>query len=307
MSREHKGPKILIVDDEKSNITFLMSLLKHDYRILAATSGEKALEIAFAGNPPDLILLDILMPGLDGYRVCQRLKGDERTKHIPIIFVTAVSEATDETYGFSLGAVDYITKPFHPAVVKARVKTHVDLKFKTDLLEELASVDGLTNIPNRRRFDQVLEAEWSRMQRSDTPLSLVMIDIDHFKLYNDHYGHAMGDHCLRQVATILTGTLNRPGDLLARYGGEEMAALLPATDAEASGHIAEEMRKAVEAMAIPHACSPVVERVTISVGVACTVNGDAIESAEALVDAADTMLYESKRQGRNRVTVAGTG
>ena len=309
MGTSQKERKILIIDDERSNIAFLMNLLKGDYKVVAALDGHKGLAMAAAtgAQRPDLILLDVLMPGMDGYEVCERLKSDERTRHIPVIFVTAATDVADETRGFELGAVDYIAKPFHPPVVKARVRTHVELKVKSDLLDQLASVDGLMNIYNRRRFDEVLELEWGRAERSGTSLSLIMIDIDHFKRFNDRYGHAEGDLCLKEVAAALKGCVKRPTDLLARYGGEELVVLLPDTDAQGAGMLAETMREAVEALGIRHEDSSVGDEVTISVGVGCINWPWPVGTPMALVELADEMLYQSKGAGRNIVSLASRG
>lgn len=299
--KRRKSRKILIVDDEPTNIDILLNVLKDEYKVVAATNGKKALEITKSKDPPDLILLDILMPDMDGYEVCRALKDDDSTKNLPVIFVTAVSEVMDETRGFKLGAVDYITKPFHPPVVKARVKAHMELKIKSDLLEQLASIDGLTNIFNRRRFDEILHLEWNRAARSKTPLSLIMIDIDNFKLFNDTYGHAMGDQCLKDVAWTLRDCIRRPSDIIARYGGEEFAALLPATDQEGVKKIADNMRYEVEALGIPHSDSDVSDLVTISLGAATVFADTEINLSERLLKAADEALYQSKKKGRNRV------
>jgi len=219
-----------------------------------------------------------------------------------VIFVTAVSEVMDETRGFRLGAVDYITKPYHPPVVMARVKAHMELKVKSDMLEQLASIDGLTNLFNRRRLDEILGNEWSRSQRSQTPLSLVMIDIDYFKRFNDTYGHAMGDHCLKEVAWTLKDVLRRPGDIIARYGGEEFAVLLPATDNEGAVLMANRMREEVAALKLPHSASEISEFVTVSMGVATILVDSGMANSEDLLKAADQALYQSKKNGRNRVT-----
>lgn len=306
MNGLRKEQKILIIDDERSSITYLMSLLKHDYKVIAAVDSLKGLEMAAGiggGSAPDLILLDVLMPGMNGYQVCERLKSDDRTRGIPVIFVTAASDANDETRGFELGAVDYIVKPFHPSVVKARVRTQIELKIKSDLLEQLASVDALLGIYNRRRFDEVLQIEWMRAQRSGSPLSLIMIDIDHFKLYNDHYGHAGGDECLRRVATILKNCLKRPTDFIARYGGEEIVVILPETGDEGAAMIAGLMCREVAGEDIAHAASPTAAQVTVSLGAASALPGSGIGSSRDLLEAADARLYAAKKAGRNRVMV----
>ena len=186
---------LLIVDDQPANIKVLASLLKDDYIIQVANKGQKALEIARSSNPPDLILLDILMPEMDGYAVCRELKNQAATSRIPVIFISALDEASDETKGLDLGAVDYISKPFHPDIVKSRIRNHMNLKVKTDLLENMSQVDGLTQVANRRHFDATLNQEIKRHARTGKPLGLVMLDIDYFKPFNDHYGHGKGDEC----------------------------------------------------------------------------------------------------------------
>lgn len=292
-------PLILIVDDTPINIQILAEALRADYRIKVATGGPAALEVIAAHGPPDLVLLDVMMPGMDGYEVCRRLKAEPATRNVPVIFVTARTDAVDEEYGLRLGAVDYIGKPFHLPIVVARVRNQINLKLKTDLLESLALLDGLTNIANRRRFDDALAAEWKRARRNGRPLALIMADIDFFKAYNDHYGHGAGDVCLKRIATVLADAADRPADLVARYGGEEFVALLPETDCAGVRNIAERLRAAAEALHIPHAFSAAAPWVTISVGFAgMTPDG---ERAAPLLAEADRMLYRAKEAGRNRV------
>lgn len=292
-------PKILIVDDTPTNVVLLATALSKDYNVLSATSGEMALDLV-AREWPDLILLDIMMPEMDGYEVCRRLKDNEATKNIPIIFVTAKTTAADETYGFDLGAVDYITKPFHIPVVKARVRNHINLKTKTDLLEKIAHIDGLTNIPNRRRFDEMLEIEWGRALRSKSPLSLIIADIDYFKGFNDYYGHAGGDQCLYSVALALSSLMHRSSDMVARYGGEEFVAILPGTDLNGAATLAEYWRSVIEAMQMPHAKSGVSDYVTISVGYASLIPARD-QLPYILLGVADEMLYQAKDNGRNQI------
>jgi diguanylate cyclase (GGDEF)-like protein len=303
MKREHKTG-ILVVDDEPTNVQALGNLLKDDYRIQVATDGEKALNLAQKEPQPDLILLDVQMPKLDGYEVCRRLKENPNTKTIPVIFVTARDSVTDEEKGLSLGAVDYISKPFYPKLVRARVGIHMSLKEKTALLEEIAMYDGLTNIHNRRFFDERLEDEYLRAKRNATPLSLIMLDIDHFKHFNDNYGHGEGDKCLRKVADALKHVLERPADLLARYGGEEFVVILPETDAKGAEIMAQRICLTVEDLGIPHEYSSVADVVTISLGVASTPFKGSPVSKTDLLKYADDALYKSKRNGRNRVSIA---
>lgn len=292
---------ILIVDDTPTNIQVLAVALRADYRVKVATSGKAALAIANHPNSrPDLILLDVMMPEMDGYEVCRRLKQEPATKSIPVIFVTAKSDVTDEEHGLRLGAMDYIVKPFHLAIVRARVQNHINLKIKSDMLESLALVDGLTGIPNRRRFDEALEHEWRRAQRNGTPLSLIMADIDHFKAYNDNYGHGAGDQCLKAAAKALANALERPSDILARYGGEEFAAVLPDTNANGAHLLAERLRANVAALTLPHGFSSVEDHVTISVGYA-SLEPIPDQSPLELLQLADKRLYQAKEEGRNRV------
>lgn len=290
-------PRILIVDDERININLLNALLKTDYKIMVATDGEQALKAAMTGKP-ELILLDIVMPGIDGYEVCRRLKATAATQTIPIIFITAMGEVENEAMGFALGAVDYIAKPFNSAVVKARVGVHMKLKRNGDILESLASMDALTEVPNRRAFDQTRKQEWARSLRDGLPISFVMIDIDMFKQYNDNYGHGAGDECLTRIAKALNGCVQRPGDLLARYGGEEFAAILTNTPEEGAKRMAELLHATVAALRIPHAFSATAPHVSVSIGIATAIPSLAL-TADILSEAADNMLYQAKNAGRN--------
>lgn len=290
-------PRILIVDDERININLLNALLKTDYKIMVATDGEQALKAAMTGKP-ELILLDIVMPGIDGYEVCRRLKATAATQSIPIIFITAMGEVENEAMGFALGAVDYITKPFNSAVVKARVGVHMKLKRNGDILENLASMDALTEVPNRRAFDQTRKQEWARSLRDGLPISFVMIDIDMFKQYNDNYGHGAGDECLIRIAKALNSCVQRPGDLLARYGGEEFAAILVNTPEEGALRMAESFHAMIAALQIPHAFSATSPHVTASIGIATVIPSPSL-TADMLSEAADNMLYQAKNAGRN--------
>jgi diguanylate cyclase (GGDEF)-like protein len=240
------------------------------------------------------------MPGMDGFEVCKRLKADEATSHIPVIFVTAHTDAAQETHGLSLGAVDFIAKPVNPNVVRARVKTHLTLKFQSDLLRQLVFLDGLSGVFNRRYFDQQVAIEWSRAARNNLPLSLILLDVDFFKLFNDHYGHQAGDDALRLIAVTLKSCLRRPADLVARYGGEEFACVLPETSYEDALAMAHELERKVRERAIPHATSTAANVITISVGIA-TREAGAVGDAQSLIGLADNLLYQAKHTGRGRV------
>ena len=292
---------VLIVDDLPVNIAFASTILEEECNTLTTSNGEDAIRLAIE-HQPDLILLDILMPGMNGFEVCRRLKADPRTRAIPVIFLTSLSKEEDEERGLWLGAIDYITKPFSSPVVRARVRNHLELRRQRDLLERLSNVDGLTGIANRRLFDKCLQREWLRCQRQNDPLALLMIDVDLFKAYNDGYGHLAGDECLKRVASALAHGLARATDVIARYGGEEFACILPVTYTEGAALVGEQLRAAVASLAIPHAFSTVTDHVTVSIGGCAVFPSPAITSTEFLATA-DQQLYEAKHGGRDRVCV----
>jgi len=293
-------PQLLIVDDQPLNIRLFHEIFHADHEVFFATSGEDALEFC-RNKVPDLILLDVIMPGLNGYEVCRRLKQDERTREIPVIFVTAQSDATEEEDGLAAGAVDFIAKSASANVMRARVGTLLTLKRQSDLLRQMARVDALTGLANRRHFDETLNSEWRRCTRSGTPLSLMLIDLDHFKLFNDHYGHQAGDSCLQQVAACLKAGFARSHDLVARYGGEEFVCVMPETSLEGAEAKAQGLEKAVRALRIPHDKSPVAGGiVTISLGVAVAMPNVGEECA-TLILCADRSLYMAKDAGRGQV------
>lgn len=292
---------ILIVDDVPQNIKILGNLLKEDYRVIATSHGQEVMRLLKENRMIDLILLDIMMPDVDGYTLCKAIKRDEATSDIPVIFITSKDETHEELKGFEMGAVDYITKPFEPLIVKARVRTHAELKKLRDALSNIAYIDGLTAIPNKRKFDEYLDLYWQLAYRKQEDISLIMIDVDHFKLYNDHYGHLKGDDCLQEVAKVMQSVVRRGTDLLARYGGEEFACVLPFTGKNDALRLAEAIRSMVLNTQIPHEKSLVNDCVTISVGVAsCIPEGQG--DHEILIDTADQALYASKERGRNKVS-----
>jgi diguanylate cyclase (GGDEF)-like protein len=298
---ENKKQTVLIVDDMAANIDVLDGVLGDEYEILFATNGTEAIELA-ADQLPDIILLDVVMPDMDGYEVCASLKANDKTRDIPVIFITAMNQEEEESKGLNAGGIDYIAKPIRPFIVKARVHNHLELKRYRDCLKELSTLDGLTGIANRRKFDESLDYEWKRARRGHIPISLLMMDIDFFKAYNDHYGHLAGDDCLKQVAGILSKTARRPADLSARYGGEEFALLLPETDAEGAVLVAKRFQERMKNANIPHAFSAVAGYVTLSIGTGTTIPSDS-QSGSYLIESADRCLYTAKQNGRNRIEV----
>ncbi|MGZ8159595.1 MAG: diguanylate cyclase domain-containing protein [Methylobacter sp.] len=292
--------RILIVDDEKFNRQILSELLLADYDVFLAKDGEQAIVCARATPPPDLILLDVIMHGMDGYEVLRRLRADERTCGIAVMFVTGMCEEDDETKGLNMGAVDYVLKPFRSAVVRARVRNHMSYIWQRKQLEMDAFIDGLTGIPNRRRFDQTMDIEWRRASRHGTQLSVVLVDVDYFKQYNDTYGHGAGDEALRQIAEVMMQVLNRSGELVARYGGEEFVLLLPEIGRGEAAQIAERVRHGVEMLGLHHEKSSVASFVTISMGGVSLIPSVSATVTE-LLTLADNQLYQAKQSGRNRV------
>lgn len=300
LSQEGKKPLLLIVDDQPVNILALNTLFETDFDVLMATDGETAVRIA-QERTPDTILLDINMPGVSGYEVCERLAKDESTKDIPIIFVTGETEEHVEEHVFDIGGVDFITKPINPAIVRARVLTHVLLKLQMDKIKDIAHIDGLTGLYNRRRFDEALNFYWRLSIREDRPLSLLMIDVDYFKNYNDHYGHVAGDEALKMVAEVLRSSLRRTSDMCCRYGGEEFACLLPFTDAKGALDRAKLILKDIAEKGLVHEFSATAEYLTVSIGVS-SLNDDT-QSEMILLNQSDEALYMSKHSGRNRASL----
>ena len=285
-------PTILIVDDEPTNIQVLAACLKDRYHIKVATSGKQCLELIKDQHKPDLILLDIEMPEMSGYEVCRQIKNEADLSSIAVIFVTARSEQNDEEKGLHLGAVDYITKPFNPAIVLARVSTHITLKQQRDELEKMALHDQLTGLYNRYYLLEEASHKVAQSLRHKHDLSLLMIDIDHFKSINDEYGHPTGDVVLKSVAKQLK-ELNRIEDITARFGGEEFVVVLDHCDAAGAENKAEMVRQKIEAS------KPDGINLTVSIGVAQLNNSE--ESFSDLLKKADMALYHAKEQGRNRV------
>ncbi|MGB7441458.1 MAG: PleD family two-component system response regulator [Coleofasciculaceae cyanobacterium] len=324
---------ILIVDDNPTSLRVLFNfLVDAGFQVLEAHDGNSAIELATKVRP-DLIILDVIMPGIDGFETCRRLKACQSTQDIPVMFMTALSQTAVVVKGLELGAVDYIIKPTQQEIVVARLTTHLTLQKLRHNLEEqnaqlqleiqqrqqaelalqeanqklkrLATLDGLTQVANRRRFDQYLSQGWNILIREKLPLSLVMCDIDFFKLYNDNNGHQAGDKCLQQVTRAIRQVVKRAADLVARYGGEEFAVILPHTNSKGALKVAEQIRASIREMSIPHRQSPVSQYVTLSLGVSSTI--PSLESSpEMLIAAADQALYQAKLSGRDRAIFAPT-
>jgi diguanylate cyclase (GGDEF)-like protein len=281
---------------------------KEGYRVAEATDGEQALA-DYNHLHPDIVLLDAVMPVMDGFTCCrhlQSLPGGDRT---PLLIITSLDDPESVDRAFEVGASDYVTKPIHWAVLRQRVRrliqqSHLykELEAANQKLRRLASLDGLTQVANRRLFDERFEKEWLRLAREQASLSLIMCDVDFFKAYNDTYGHQAGDECLQQVARAITESVRRPADLVARYGGEEFAVILPNTESAGAVLVAESIRKRVQALAIVHATSTASKYITLSLGVASVIPLPSSLSA-TLILAADKALYQAKASGRDAVVL----
>lgn len=325
---------ILLVDDRPDNLRVLSSMLTaHGYHVRKVLSGQMALATC-QKLPPDLVLLDINMPDMNGYEVCTYLKADAKTRDIPVIFISVLDDVFDKVKAFKAGGADYITKPFQFEEVIARVdnqmivkRLQVGLQEKNRLLEqqnallleeiekrrraeaalqkankklqELACSDSLTKIANRRLFDEYLQREWQRSAREQIPLSLILGDIDYFKSYNDTYGHQAGDDCLKQVAQAITRAVKRPADLVARYGGEEFAVILPNTSSNGAVQVAQKIHSEVQRLKIVHSRSSVSDYITLSLGTYTIIPNPEFSPA-VLIANTDRLLYQAKERGRNQ-------
>ncbi len=292
-------PTVLIVDDDRLNRAALAELLQGECRVVLAKDGSSALQRITEESVVSLILLDVSMPGMDGYEVLRRLRADSRTADISVIFITGQTDEQDEERGLLLGAADYVSKPIRPAIVRVRIRNHLKLAMQRQELERLSERDGLTGVANRRHFDKAYDMTCRHAIRAGEPFGLAMIDIDHFKQYNDHYGHGAGDEALRKVSQILESFSRRPYDVLARYGGEEFVLLMPGvSDFE---RMLEQMRHEVMRLNIEHESSDAFKMVTISCGGIVVTTTALAEDPKALLQHADTLLYKAKREGRNCV------
>ncbi len=290
-------PVILIVDDAAENIQMMASCLKDAYHLKVASDGQKCLQICEQTPPPDLVLLDINMPGMDGYEVCRKLKSADSTKDIAVIFVTGMNSDEDEEKGLAIGAVDYITKPVRPAIVRARVKNQIVIKRQTDELTHMALFDQLTGLYNRHYMMASFSQKISRCHRHHTPLCLAMVDLDYFKKVNDEYGHYVGDVVLKEVSNHFRNAC-RQEDVVARMGGEEFAMIFDQCELDKAYEKCERLREVISEIDFNG------PRITISIGLAELYPK---ESFEDLLKRADNACYQAKGKGRNNVMVSNSG
>ena len=296
--------RILVIDDSAVQIEFLNSILKDDYKITMCQTAVEGLRAAKEGDF-SLILLDVVMPDMDGFTLIRELKATDLTKHVPVIMITGLADIQYEERGLLLGAVDYIAKPFSPVIIKARVNTHIQLYHYQTQFKEQALMDELSGVANRRRYEAESAARWQDAARFGLPFSVCLFDIDKFKVYNDTFGHPAGDQVIAAVAKAAASHFRRATDLFARYGGEEFAAVFVGTTAQGAFELLQEVRQAIEGLQIPHDPS-VGPCVTVSIGGVTLVpkQGDDYHTYLKL---ADTMLYDAKRLGRNRVVWSDAG
>jgi len=294
-----KENSVLIIDDHETTITALQKILSSDFTVFAALNGDEGIKLA-ERYLPDIILLDILMLEMDGYAVLKELKQNDITKSIPVIFLTALTSDADEERGLAMGAVDYIVKPFSPAIVKLRLTNQMKMLDQLRTIEKLSMSDQLTGLPNRRSFEERSKTEWARACREKTPISILIIDIDKFKDYNDTYGHLQGDVVLKVIARVFNNVLKRPADFIARWGGEEFIIILPNTDSRGAQELAEQIRAAAEQTMILGPDNNITN-ITVSIGI----NSQSSPSGKLsdYFQGADTALYDAKRKGRNRVCI----
>ncbi|MDC0191087.1 diguanylate cyclase [Rhodospirillales bacterium] len=295
-----KQATILVIDDDRIALDLIMLTFNATATVLTALNSENGLEIA-VNEQPDLILLDTLIQDVDGHEICSQLKSMPETENIPVIILSNSNQIEDELAALDKGAIDFITKPIEAPILKARAANHLFQKRDRDQLKLMSSIDALTEVANRRRFDEFLHLEWRRAIRSKYPISLLMIDIDYFKSYNDTYGHQKGDECLRAVAGEIKHHLRRPSDMVARYGGEEFSVILPETPSYSASSLAKRIWSGIGNLNIEHTGSARVGHLTISIGAATTIP-DENQSISQFIEISDKNLYKSKSEGRNRIT-----
>ncbi|NPD14128.1 diguanylate cyclase [Xinfangfangia sp. D13-10-4-6] len=290
---------VLVIDDDRLNRVALAELLQSDHRVLLARDGASGLA-TLEREQVQLVLLDVSMPGMDGYEVLRKIRENDATRNLPVIFITGMSDAADEERGLLLGAADFVRKPIRPAVVRARVMTHLRLAQQRNEMQALAALDSLTGIANRRSFDEALDHAIHHAARAGLGLSLGFFDVDHFKQFNDRYGHSAGDEALRCVATRLQSFARRTGDIAARYGGEEFVILLP--ECENLETVMKKICYSIAEARIPHESSSTAEWLTVSGG-GVVLRKVTPGSAKSALELADRLLYRAKANGRDRVIV----
>ena len=303
MSHYETKPTILVVDDDPISLELIKMILTEEYTVIIATSGHSALTIANSGHPPSLILLDVLMPDMDGYEVLKQLKEEYQTAQVPVIFVSAQSDDLDELRGLNLGAVDYITKPISSAILKMRVGNQLKIIEQRKTLEAMGHIDQVTQIANRRHFDFMVDNEWGRTRRANLTLSLALISIDHLKWYTEQHGHTKSNHLLTEIASLLCDSIQRGGDFAARSGDDTLLLLLPETDAAGGQALLETIQKKVTSLIASFPEPTNGNGSSFSVGgvtVKPNTSYSMISPAEA-VDQATLMLFQAKDAGDNRI------
>ncbi len=292
--------RLLIVDDATENTELLAQTLNKNYELLIANNGKDALALTQTTPRPDMILLDLSMPGMNGYDVSKEIHLEESTKDIPIIFLTTMNDIENDVYELNTGAVDFISKPFDLKDVEEKIRNHLALQSFQDMLNQTSDIDALTQISNRRRFDETLAIETRKAKRMKTALSIIMIDVDYFRFYNELYGFEEGNACLQEIAFNLKKPLRRAGDLIARWSGQRFVCLLPDTDSKGAFHVANNLSQTISNLKIPHQSSPIEKIITISLGVA-TGTDTIANSYDNLLDGAQIALHNAKQSGRNQI------
>jgi len=292
-------PRVLVVDDVPADLQALGKLLEADYEIIAANSGPEAIRLC-ESEDPDLILLDAQMPGMDGFETCSRIKTNPETSHVPVILVGTPEDETVEAKGLHLGAADFLPRPVRASAAKARVKVHLENRRFREILQRLTWLDAVTGIPTREHFEEALDSEWRRNARNRTPIALLLMEVDHFAAYCEHYGKSAGDEVHRRLIDALTGGIQRAGDVVGRFGEQVFACMLPETDTVGAVSVGERIRAEMNSMAIPNERSETAPIITLSLGLTSLVPGRNDLLAD-LTEAAEASLAQAQQRGGNQV------